>query len=103
MLKQENNDWFIDPTSLISFKDVETADPNITPEVQRTEEPPTPPDTVLYYNPDGGKLYHRDQYCKSAGKSVLPFKGSFLYAQIGDYPDLARCNVCHAPLRPAEE
>ncbi len=103
MLKQENNDWFIDPTSLISFKDVETADPNITPEVQRTEEPPTPPDKVLYYNPDGGKLYHADPNCKSAGKSVLPFKGSFLYSQIGDYPDLARCNVCHAPLRPAEE
>jgi hypothetical protein len=100
MLKQENNSWFIDPESLISYKKIETADPNITPEVRRTEEPPTPPDTVLYYNPDGGKKYHKDQNCISADKSNLPFKGSFLYSQIDEYPDLVRCNVCKAPTRP---
>ena len=103
MLKQENNNWFIDPDSLVSYKKIETADPNITPEVKRTEEPPTPPDTVLYYNPDGGTMYHRDPNCKRANPKVLPFKGSFLYAQIGDYPDLVRCNVCNAPTRPIEE
>lgn len=100
MLKQENNSWFIDPESLISYKKIETADPNITPEVRRTEEPPTSPDTVLYYNPDGGKKYHKDQNCISADKSNLPFKGSFLYSQIDEYPDLVRCNVCKAPTRP---
>ena len=102
MLKQENNDWFIDPESLRSYKKIETADPNITPEVKRTEEPPTDPNTMLYYNPDGGKLYHRDPNCKSANPKNLPFKGSFLYSQLGEHPDLNRCTQCRAPLRPYE-
>lgn len=101
-IKQENNSWFIDPESLISYKPIETADPNITPEVQKTEVPPPSPDQVLYYNPDGGKMYHADPNCPRADKKVLPFKGSFLYSQIDEYPDLVRCNVCNAPLRPAK-
>lgn len=75
MLKQENNDWFIDPESLRSYKKIETADPNITPEVKRTEEPPTDPNTMLYYNPDGGKLYHRDPNCKSANPKIFRLRG----------------------------
>ena len=102
MLKQENNDWFIDPESLRSYKKIETADPNITPEVKRTEEPPTDPNTMLYYNPDGGKLYHLDPNCKSANPKNLPFKGSFRYSQLGEHPDLNRCTQCRAPLRPYE-
>ncbi len=102
MMKAENNDWFVDPESLISYKKIETADPNITPEVRRTEEPPTDPNKILYYNPDGGKFYHSDPNCSSTNPKNLPFKGSFRYSQLGEHPDLNRCNQCRAPLRPSE-
>ena len=105
LMKQENNDWFVDPDSLISFKKIETPDPNITPEPAKATEPPTDANTPLYYNPNGGKKYHRDPNCSSANKSILPFAGQFLYSQINDpeYIDLERCNVCNAPLRPEQQ
>ena len=102
MMKQENNSWYVEPESLISFKPAETEDPNITPEPVKETEPPTDANTPLYYNPNGGKKYHRDQYCPSANKSVLPFQGHFLYSQVNDpeYAKLEPCNQCWAPLRP---
>ena len=104
MMKQENNSWYVEPESLISFKPAETEDPNITPEPVKETEPPTDANTPLYYNPNGGKKYHRDQNCPSANKSVLPFQGQFLYSQVNDpkYEKLEPCNQCWAPLRPHE-
>ena len=104
MMKQENNSWYLEPESLISFKPAETEDPNITPEPAKETEPPTDANTPLYYNPNGGKKYHRDQNCSSANQSVLPFQGHFLYSQVNDpeYAKLEPCNQCWAPLRPHE-
>ena len=105
VVKQENNNWYIEPNSLMSFKPAETEDPNAATETVAPTEPPVDGNTPLYYNPNGGKKYHRDQNCSSANKSILPFQGKFLYSQVNDpdYANLEPCNVCWAPLRPHEE
>ena len=94
--------WYVDPRSLES----NTATPTPTPASTFPTQPPDPapgdPGTVLYYNPDGGTMYHIDAYCESARKEFLPFKGHFTFAQINDpaYKDLKPCNRCGAPRRP---
>ena len=57
------------------------------------------PDSVLYYNPEGGAYYHRDQNCKRIHVKFLPLKGSFKYAEIGNVPysSLKPCIVCCNP------
>ncbi|MBR0513211.1 MAG: hypothetical protein IJK06_03065 [Clostridia bacterium] len=98
---QESGEWYVDPNSLISNEVQETPDPNATPVVTPTPTPHTDGNTTLYYNPDGGKLYHRDANCISIHSKYLPLKGSFTYSQINDaqYASLEPCNVCGAPLR----
>ena len=56
---------------------------------------------MLYYNANGGKLYHLDQNCISIHAKYLPLESYFTYSQINDkpYSDLEPCNVCGAPLR----
>ena len=97
----ESGQWYVDPNSLVSNEIQETPDPNATPVVTPTPEPYVDANTVLYYNPDGGKLYHSDQNCVSLHSRYLPLKGKFTYGQINDQPDasLEPCNVCGAPLR----
>ena len=98
----ESGMWYVDPRSL------ESNTPTATPtqaSIFATQPPdPAPADasTVLYYNPDGGTMYHIDPNCESAKKEYLPFKGHFTYAQINDpaYVDLKPCNRCGAPRRP---
>ena len=61
------------------------------------------PDTVLYYNPDGGSYYHAVAECKlSTDPKYLPFKGSFKYSEINNepYKNLKPCAACGAPTRP---
>lgn len=101
MLK-ENENWYVDPASLESNV-VETT---VASAVNVTNTPvPAPeeasPDTVLYYNPDGGTYYHIDQNCSSTKAKFLPFKGQFTFAEIndGDYAKLSPCTECGAPLR----
>lgn len=101
MLK-ENENWYVDPASLESNV-VETT---VVASVNVTNTPkPAPeegsPDTVLYYNPDGGTYYHIDQNCPSTKAKFLPFKGQFTFAEIndGDYAKLSPCDECGAPLR----
>ena len=103
IMKKEDGTWYVDPASLESNV-VETTPAvtiNITP-----EPPPTAmeasPDTVLYYNPDGGSFYHAVAECtKSTKPKYLPFKGTFTYRDInvGDYAKLQPCPDCGAPLR----
>ena len=97
----ESGQWYVDPNSLVSNEIQETPDPNATPVVTPTPEPYVDANTVLYYNPDGGKLYHSDQNCVSLHSRYLPLKGKFTYGQINDQPyaSLEPCNVCGAPLR----
>ena len=66
-----------------------------------TVEPQADANMVLYYNPDGGTKYHKDQNCKSTHAKYLPMKGHFTYAEVNDekYAKLSPCNVCGAPLR----
>ena len=99
-MAREGDVWFVDPQSLQSYEQAETEDPasaTATP----TAEPQADPSTVLYYNPDGGTKYHKDQNCKSTHAKYLPMKGHFTYAEVNDekYAKLSPCNVCGAPLR----
>lgn len=102
IMMKEDGVWYVDPESLESnvVETTAAATINITP-----EPPPTAieadANTVLYYNPDGGTLYHADQNCTSAAAKYLPFKGSFLYRDInvGDYAKYQPCTDCGAPLR----
>ena len=93
--------WYVDPQSLKSHEPLVTPDPNETPTPAPTPTPETLPSTILYYNPDGGKQYHRDQNCSSTNKKYLPFKGSFTVADLnaGKYDYLRACPICGAPMK----
>lgn len=103
----EGDGWYIDPDSLSSgilqVPSTPTPDPNLTP--TPTPEPtptPTPgPKTKLYYNKDGGKMYHADEYCPSVAQKYLPLSGSFIYKDINKspYTRLQPCEKCEAPDR----
>ena len=104
----ENDAWYVDPSSLSNGIQVEAAtptpDPNVTP--TPTPEPtPTPTPgkkTKLYYNKDGGKLYHADPNCSSVASKYRPLKGTFTYGDINKspYSKLKPCEKCGAPKRP---
>ena len=97
----ESGNWYVDPNSLVSNEIQETPDPNATPVVTPTPSPYVDGNTVLYYNPDGGKQYHLDPNCIAIHSKYLPLKGKFTYSEInsGKYAELEPCNVCGAPLR----
>lgn len=105
MMVKENNEWYIDPQSLQSYETETTPDPKITPEPVITAEPETNSGTPLYFNPNGGEYYHRDQNCRDVNPKFLPLAGTFTFGQINEepYSKLKRCNVCGAPLRPAQQ
>lgn len=97
---KENGEWYVDPRSLASNEVISTT--------KATNEMPTQPplhtarpDTVLYYNPDGGSYYHIDNNCGKINARYLPLKGQFLYSQLDEtpYKDLENCTYCGAPLR----
>ena len=100
ILLRENDQWYVDPGSLASHEEVVATTVSMV-----VTQPPTPQPAessqVLYYNPDGGQLYHADQSCASVDKKYLPLKGTFTYAQINDPPfnALTNCQRCGAPLR----
>ena len=59
-------------------------------------EVPYPADsTPLYYNPDGGKNYHSDQYCSAVRDRYLPL-AAFTYGELdtGFYATLTPCPYC---------
>ena len=91
--------WYVDPQSLKSYEPMTTPSETETP--APTPTPETLPTTKLYYNPDGGKQYHRDPNCSSTNKKYLPFKGSFTVADLeaGKYDNLSACPICGAPLK----
>ena len=101
LMVKENNEWYVDPQSLLSYEQVETPDPNITPTVAPTDTPAIYPSTELYYNPNGGEYYHYDAYCKQISPKFTPLQGRFTYAEVNNepYSKLKPCNVCGAPLR----
>lgn len=100
LMVKEDGVWYVDPLSLQSNEQESTA----TPTNAKATQPPlytSHPDLVLYYNPDGGSLYHIDQNCSSTNKKYLPLAGSFKWSEIDNepYSNLSQCNTCGAPLR----
>lgn len=62
-------------------------------------EYPVSPDTVLYYNPNGGHYYHADQNCSSIKARFLPLQGSMTYAELDEpqFAELTPCKHCNPP------
>ena len=58
-------------------------------------------DTVVYYNPNKGTMYHSAEKCYSAIKKTLE---PFTYGELdtGAFAKLTRCPYCTPPLRKAE-
>ncbi len=56
-------------------------------------------DRQLFYNPEGGSLYHADQRCSTVRDKYLPLK-AFTYAELdsGDFLRLNACTKCQ-PVR----
>ena len=108
-LNRVNDVWYIDPASLNSISVVTDEDEVFgQQESILTNQTPTPepdptvdPNTVLYYNPDGGQAYHCDPNCSSTDAKYLPFKGTFTYSQLNDtpYDVLNWCRYCKPPKR----
>ena len=101
LMLKENGEWYVDPKSFQTNEIEVTADPNITATPAPTPTPYVDANTMLYYNPDGGELYHLDPNCRIINQRYLPLKGHFTFSQINDspYSGLKPCNVCGAPLR----
>lgn len=103
LLVKKNSTWFVDPKSLNSLGVLKTLEDEVSDPIATIPPQPEPPmDTMLYFNPDGGSLYHADQNCKLLKPEYLPMRGSFLYMQINDpeYKKLEPCTGCKAPRRP---
>ncbi len=65
---------------------------------------PIPEDSLhLYYNPDGGQYYHKDQNCSSVKNKYLPLTG-FTYGELENspYSKLTPCSRCNPPKRKAD-
>lgn len=60
-------------------------------------------DLPMYYNPDGGKNYHEDQYCSAVKDRYLPLT-AFTYGELdtGKYAELTPCNSCARIMKKSE-
>ena len=58
---------------------------------------------TVYYNPDGGEMYHADANCSSVKERYLPLQG-FAYEELdeGIYAELTPCGTCNPPQRKSE-
>ncbi|MDD6683077.1 MAG: L,D-transpeptidase family protein [Clostridiales bacterium] len=59
--------------------------------------------TPLYYNPNGGKNYHEDQYCSAVKDRYLPLT-EFTYGEFetDQFKNLTPCNTCARIMRKGE-
>lgn len=102
LMMRVNDVWYVDPQSLgsgqpIAGANAATAVPQVTIAPLITASPSLP----LYYNPEGGVLYHADANCTRLKPEYLPMKGNFLFSQLNDPPfdKMEPCTTCHAPRR----
>ncbi len=60
-------------------------------------------DSLLYYNPRGGRYYHSQEHCNSVNRAGLTFR-SFPYGELDQepYADLLFCEYCTPALRRAQ-
>ncbi len=113
LMMRVNNVWYVDPNS-ISSSQVANAQPQqqqaVTNQVQQEEvtaqaqlplTPAVSPDTILYYNADGGKYYHLDPNCSSIGAQYRPLTAMFYYRDVSStkLKNLIPCPDCNAPAR----
>ena len=64
---------------------------------------PVADDYALYYNPNGGKYYHENQYCPSVRDRYLPLT-AFTYGELdsGEFARLTPCAKCTTMMRKSE-
>lgn len=110
LMVKEGGEWYVDPNSLASNDEVKNSEEtnvvndsqnttaeNWTIAPRQTVTPAPPANQPLYFNPDGGSMYHMDQYCPSIRDEYLPLEGSFPYSDLGNHRDLTPCLKCSAP------
>lgn len=101
MLTSTNGEWYVDPGSLGAVREISTESENRRQAVIATIVPTPVPDpkTLLYYNPKGGRLYHKDNNCTSILPEYLPLTASFYYEDVnnGEFAKLSPCGTCGAP------
>lgn len=58
------------------------------------------PDSLVYYNPNGGSMYHADMNCRSIHTKYLPLVGSCSLEKLAsaELNYLKPCSVCNAPV-----
>ena len=102
LMARVNNEWYVDPNSLGSLGIIQTEEEKAAQVIATIVPTPTPdPGMLLYYNPQGGKLYHADANCTSLKPELLPMTASFYYADVnvGSFAALSPCGTCSAPGR----
>ena len=101
LMKKEDGIWYVDPQSL-SSNEKETATQTVASANTTPTQPPLytgNPSTVLYYNANGGVMYHLDPDCPDVGKKYKPMT-SFMYTDLNKapYKSLRPCTRCGAPI-----
>ncbi len=106
-LFQENGSWYVDPNSIASGVEVDEqaeAEEQAQAAIGGYEITPEPvvtvdPNTLLYYNADGGSYYHVDPNCTSVGTKYRPLTATIVYSQLSaePYNKLKPCKQCGAP------
>ncbi|MDD6050788.1 MAG: hypothetical protein PUC00_05890 [Clostridiales bacterium] len=101
LMKKEDGIWYVDPQSL-SSNEKETATQTVASANNTPTQPPLytgNPATVLYYNANGGVMYHLDPDCPDVGKKYKPMT-SFMYTDLdkSPYNALRPCTRCGAPI-----
>ncbi|NLB89770.1 MAG: hypothetical protein GX786_00915 [Clostridiales bacterium] len=116
MMSKENEQWYIDPTSFKSSIEVseennlDTSNPSTEQGADQSgnvdtpapeEKAATDSNTILYYNSDNGRYYHKDEECSSVNKKYLPLSG-FYFDQLNEstFSKLTPCPECKPPARP---
>ena len=101
LMMRVNDQWYVDPTSLESDQEVQDTSVTSAPVVTLAPSITASPTMQLYYNPDGGTLYHKDPNCTKVSPQYLPLPGVFTYSQIdtAPYSNLQPCTNCQAPSR----
>ena len=110
LMVREGGQWYVDPNSLSTNDEVQNKEEtNVVNDSQskaaeqwqlpprQTVTPAPDGSQPLYYNPDGGSMYHMDQNCPSIRDEFLPLQGSFPYSDLGSYRHLTPCLKCNAP------
>ncbi|NLO14018.1 MAG: hypothetical protein GX124_07820 [Clostridiales bacterium] len=111
LLMRVNNVWYVDPNSISSSQVTnalaqqqqmsQAQQEQAIAQVQAPVAPQVSPDTILYYNADGGKYYHADPNCSSIGAQYRPLTAMFYYRDVSStkLKNLIPCPICNAPAR----